>query len=59
MWVPINYQTSQHWLLTGCPQAGEEKVEFLDDHEVGSQVHPRETYPLLDPLWHTEALDLI
>ena len=42
-----------------CPQAGEEKVEFLDDHEVGSQVHPRETYPLLDPLWHTEKPDLI
>ena len=42
-----------------CPQGGEGKVEFLDDHEVGSQVHPRETYPLLDPLWHTEKPDLI
>jgi len=35
--------TTLPWLLTGCLQAGEEKVEFLDDHEVGSQVPPRET----------------
>jgi len=56
MCVPINYQSLQHWLLMGCPQAGEEKVEFLDDHEVGSI---QERHPLLDLLWHTETLDLI